>query len=69
MTLGGQVVELVGLYLLHNPDQVGGIGQVSVVQHEVAVINVWILVEVVDPAGVEAGAATLDAMDNVAFLQ
>ena len=34
MALRGQVINLVGLYFLHQPDQVGRIGQVAVMQFE-----------------------------------
>ncbi len=46
-----------GLHLLDNPDQVGAVGEVAVVEHEVRVALVRVLVEVVDPGGVvcEAG--------------
>ena len=32
VALGGQVVDLVGLHLLDDADQVGGVGQVAIVQ-------------------------------------
>src|SRR5690606_2818386 len=69
MRLGGQVVDLVGLHLLNNAHQTGGVGQVAVVQHKVAVVDVRILVQVVDPVGVEQAAAALDAVYFVALLQ
>ena len=69
MRLGRQVVELIRLGFLNDADQVGRVGQVSVMQDEVAVINMRILIEVVDAARVEAGAAAFDAMNGVALLQ
>ncbi|MNY14445.1 hypothetical protein D3C86_1476220 [compost metagenome] len=53
VALSGQVVDLVGLDLLDDADQVGGIRQVSVVQVKAAVGVMGILVEVVDAIGVE----------------
>ena len=43
MTLRGQVVDLVRLNLLNHPDQIGRIGQVSVVENEVLVVRVRVL--------------------------
>jgi hypothetical protein len=69
MAHGAQVVDLVGLHLLHDAGEVGAVGQVTIVQHEVAVVDVRILVEVVDPVRVEGGGAALDAVHLVALLQ
>ena len=38
-------------------------------QNEVAILDVWILIQMVDAVGVEKRAASLDAVDDVAFLQ
>jgi len=51
MALGRKVVDLVGLDLLEDADQVGGIGQISVMQDEMTVFFVGVLVEVVDDNG------------------
>jgi hypothetical protein len=69
MALRGQVVDLVGLDLLHDADQVGAVGHVAVVQDEVPVVDMRILVQVVDARGVEARGSALDAMHLVALLQ
>ena len=45
MALGGEIVDLVGLRLLHDADQVGRIGHVAVMQDEAQVLLVRILVE------------------------
>jgi hypothetical protein len=49
MALGREVVDLVGLHLLHDADQVGGIGHVAVMQDHARIGLVRILVEMVDP--------------------
>ena len=69
MALGAQVVDLVGLHFLNDADQVGGVGQVAVVQHEASVVDMRVLVEVVDPVGVEQAGAALDAVHLVAFFE
>ncbi len=65
----GEVVDLVGLHFLNDADQVGGVGQVAVVQLEALVVDVRVLVEVVDAVGVERRGAALDAVHFVAFGQ
>ena len=44
MTLGGEVVYLVRLDLLDDPDQVRGVGQVAVVHEEIHVSLVGVFV-------------------------
>ena len=61
-------LQHVGLHFLHDPDQVGAVGQVAVMQVETLVIDVRILVDILDPTGVEARAAALHAVDFVALL-
>ena len=67
MALGTQVVDFVGLGLLDNPDQVGAVAQVAVMQHKVAVVHARVLVDMVDTRGVEQAGAPLDAVHHVAF--
>ena len=69
VALRGEVVDFVGLHLLDDADEAGGIGEVAVVQDELAVVLVRILVQVVDAVGVEQGSAALDAVDFVALFQ
>jgi hypothetical protein len=53
VALGGQIVNLVGLGLLHQTDQIGGVGQVAVVEKEPGLMLVGVDVEVINAAGVE----------------
>ena len=69
MALGRQVVEFIWLRLLKNPDQVGGVREIPVVEDEISVVHMGILVEGVNAPGVKAGTAALDPVDNVALLQ
>ncbi|MNL02313.1 hypothetical protein D3C87_1228140 [compost metagenome] len=69
VALRGEVVDLVGLDLLDDPDQIGGVGQVSVMQVKPAVGVMGILVEVVDAIGIEQGSPALDPVDLIALLQ
>ena len=67
VALRREIVDLVGLRLLDQADQVGGVGQVAVVQEETRVVLVRIDVEVIDAAGVERRGAPLDAVHHVAL--
>jgi hypothetical protein len=53
MALRGQIVDLVGLYLLHDADQVGGVGQVAVMQVQSHAALVRILIKMIDAVGIE----------------
>jgi hypothetical protein len=65
MTLRSQIVDLGGTDLLHQPDQVGRICHVAVVQQERHVAGVRILVEMIDPLRIERGRTALDAVHGV----
>jgi hypothetical protein len=74
MALSAEVVDLIRLHLLDDPDQVGAVGEIAVVEGEPGRLSlltplVRVLVEVIDPAGVEAARAPLDAVHLVALLQ
>ena len=69
VALRAEVVDLVGLGFLDDAHQVAGVGQVAVVQLEAGVFDVGVLVNVIDPLGVEQAGATLDAVHDVAFFE
>ena len=69
VALRREVVDLVGLDLLDDAHQAARVGHVAVVQDEAAIGLVRILVEVVDPVGVEQRGAALDAVHLVAFAE
>jgi len=53
VALRREVVDLVGLHLLDDAHEAGGISHVAVVQDEAAIADVRILVQVIDAIGVE----------------
>ena len=67
VALGGEIVDLVGLDLLHQADQVGRVRHVAVMQEERHVAVMRILIEMVDARGVERGRAALDAVHDIAL--
>ena len=69
VALGGQVVDFVGPDLLNQPDQVGGVGQVAIVEEEPRIGFVRVLVDVVDTLGIEGRGSTLDAVDLITLAQ
>jgi len=69
VALRRQVVDLVRPHFLHHANQVGGIGQVAVVQDQAPVLGMGVLVEVIDAVGVEQRSAALDAVHLVALGQ
>ena len=69
VALGAKVVNLVRLHLLDDPDQIGAIGEVAVMESEPSVTFMRILVEVIDAAGVERRCTPLDPMHLVALFE
>ena len=69
MALGTQVVDLIGLHLLDDPNQVGAVRQVPVVQHQPRVGLMGVLIKVIDTACVEAAGAALNPVHHITFLQ
>lgn len=69
MALSTKVVDLVRLLLLDDPDQVGAVGEIAVVQHQSRIALVRILIQVIDPSGVEAAGPALDPVHQIALLQ
>jgi hypothetical protein len=68
VALRAQVVNLGRLVLLDQPDQIGGVRQVTVVHEEAGLRLVRVDIEVVDPSGVERGGAPFNAVHDVAAL-
>ena len=69
MGLCTQVIYFVGTDFRQQAREVGGIGQIAVVQFEAHVVDVRILVDMVDTLGVELRGAAFDAVDFIAFFQ
>ena len=65
VALRREVVDLVGADLLDDADQVGRIGQVTIVKVKAGTPGVRILIEMIDTGGVEGRGAPLDAMNSV----
>jgi hypothetical protein len=69
MRLGTEVVNFVRLHLADDAGEVGGVGQIPVVQAESRIFNLGIFVDVIDPLCVKEGGAAFDAVDFVAFFE
>jgi hypothetical protein len=66
MALGGEVVDLGRADLLHQPDQIGRIRHVAIVQQERHIAGVRVFIEMIDARGVERGRPALDAVHGIA---
>ena len=69
MGLRAQVVDLVGLDLVDEPDQPGRVAEVPMVQEELDLLLVRIAVEVIYALGVEGGRAADEPVHLVALLE
>src|SRR5262249_24098282 len=69
MALSREIVNLVGLALLDQADQVGGIGKVAIVHKKSRLVLVRVNIEVIYARGIERGRSTFDAMHYVPFFQ
>ena len=69
MALGGEVVDLIRVRLLDDPDEIGGVGEVAVVHEETDVRLVRVGIQMVDALGVERAGASLDPVDHVSLGQ
>ncbi len=69
MALRAQVVDFIGLHLLHDAGEVGGVCQITVVQDEALVLHMRVFIDMVHPLGVEQRRAALDAVDLVTLLK
>ncbi len=65
MALRSEVVDLGRADLLHQPDQVGRIRHVAIMQQERHISGVGVLIQMIDARGVERGCSPLDAVDGV----
>jgi hypothetical protein len=69
MALGGEVVDLIRLYLLDDSDKVCGIGQIPVMEDKIPVRHMGVLVQVVDAIRVEQRRTPFNAMRLISFFQ
>ena len=69
MALRREIVDLVGLVLLHEANEIRRVRQIAVVHEEARLPLVRIDVEIIDPRGVERGGAAFDAVDDIAFFK
>src|SRR5437868_678461 len=69
MALCGKIVDLVGLVLLVEEVEGGGVREVAVVHAGGGVALMRVNVEIIDSGRIEGRGAPLDAVDRVAFFQ
>src|SRR5262249_650372 len=69
MALSREIVNLVGLVLLNQADNVGGICKVAIVHEKSRVVLVWINIETIYTRCIERRRSTFHAMHYVPFFQ
>ena len=69
VALRGKIVDFGRLRLLHEPDQIGRVRHVAVVQEESCILDMRIDVEMIDALGIERRRAPLEAVHDVTFCQ
>ena len=69
VALGAEVIDLIRLHLLDDPNQVGAVSEVAVVEGEPGLSLMRILVKVIDPGGVETACTPLDPVHLLVLLQ
>jgi hypothetical protein len=69
MTHGREVVYFIGLHFLYNADQVGAVCHVPVMQPETNPFFMWVLVQVIDTAGIDQRRASFYAMHHISFFK
>ena len=68
VTLRGEIIDLVGLHLLDQADEIGRIRDVAIMQKEAQVRHMRIAVEMIDAIRIDERRPPLHAMDDIAFL-
>jgi len=67
VTLGSEVVDFIGAKFVEEFRDLGGVSQVTVVKEEASAEYMRVVVEVVDPLGIERGGAADDAVNLIAL--
>ena len=62
MALGTEVINLIRLHLLDDPNQIGAVGEIAVVEHQPRITLMRILIQVINSCGVETARTPFDAM-------
>ena len=69
MALRAEIVDFGRLRFLNQADQVGGVGEVAVMQEEVRLSEMRVFIEMIDALGIERRRAALDAVYDVSLGQ
>ena len=69
MRLSPEIVDFIGLDLGDDSRQVGGVGEVSVMELEAGFFDVWVLVNMIHPFSVEQGGPPFDAVNFISLLE
>ena len=67
MALGSQIVDFIGLDFFQDAIQVTAVREVPVMQDHLQIFFMWILIQVVNPAGVKTAGPPDNAVHLVTF--
>lgn len=67
MDLGAKVVDLIGLHLPDDPNQVGAVGEIAIAQNQEWVALIWILVKVINTGCIKLLALILISCTSYPF--
>ena len=67
MALGSEMINLIGLNAIKQLDEVGGVGDVPIVQEQPYTVDMGVFIEAVNAAGIKGRGASDDAMDFIPF--
>lgn len=62
---GREVANLIGLHLLNDAYQIGGVCKITIMQFEICIVDVRPLIEVTNTVGIDHGGAVLDAIASL----
>ena len=68
VALCGEIIDLRRLHFLNDADEIGGVGQVAVMQEKPRIRQMRVAIKMIDALGVEGRGSSFDAMDLVAFV-
>ena len=69
MALRTKVINFIGLRRLNDANQVCAVRQIAIVQHQIAVIDVRVLIDMINALSIKRRRTALDAMHFISLLE
>ena len=68
MTHGRQIINFIRLCLTNDTSQIQTVGQITIMQDQIAVFHMRVLIKMIDTIRVEHGRSALDTVHHISFL-